>query len=123
MGEMNGTLAAFGGLTGGKDTNLTMTVAGKPFHLWTMRDPADSLWAAVYMDWGGLGPVDPFAQPPMVFSFASNDGAYSPSSDHDGNDDGGGGNGGTAAVQNQDCSGDAAAPDFSKIYFRCSFSC
>lgn len=35
----NKTLAALDGFTGDKDTRVNTTMAGKPFHLWTMRDP------------------------------------------------------------------------------------
>ncbi|CAD6563519.1 MAG: hypothetical protein ASARMPRED_000008 [Alectoria sarmentosa] len=70
MGAVNGTLAALGGETGDKETNITMTVGGKPFHLWTMRDPGWPLYPIVYMDYDGPGPADPFVQPPMVFDAA-----------------------------------------------------
>ena len=74
MGAVNRTLAALGGETGDKETNITMTVGGKPFHLWTMRDPVRPLFAVVYMDYDGPGPSDPSVQPPMVFDAAPADG-------------------------------------------------
>ena len=102
MGTANQTLAAYGGETGGMDTLLTMTVGGKAFHLWSMADPGDPSWAAVYMDWNGPGPANPFTQPPMV---------YSP-----------------LGVMDSDvgivrCVTRAFSPQDTKAYFQCGFTC
>lgn len=102
MGSVsNVTLAAYGAETGGRKTLLTMTVARRLFHLWAMRDPGFPDWAAVYMDWGGPGPADPFAQPPMVYSAA----------------------GDLGEVQSNSCGFDAFSLDQSRVYFSCAFVC
>ena len=101
MGAVNGTLAALGGETGDKETNITMTVGGKPFHLWTMRDPGWPLYPIVYMDYDGPGPADPFVQPPMVFDAA-------PSNE---------------MVANVACTQSEHPLDGERVYFQCSFPC
>lgn len=101
MGAVNGTLAALGGETGDKETNITMIVGGKPFHLWTMRDPSWPLVPIVYMDYDGPGPADPFAQPPMVFDAAP-------------------GNGRDGYVA---CAQSKLSPDGKMVYFQCGFPC
>lgn len=69
MGTINQTLAAFGGETGGMQTNYTKLVGGKPFHLWTMRTPGSPSAADVSMDYDGPGPTNPFVKPPMAYSY------------------------------------------------------
>ena len=101
MGSMNKTLAAFGGETGGKDTVIDMTVGGKQFHLWAMRDPGHLAWAAVYMDWAGPGPADPFRQPDVLFSAALKD----------------------SGVGIFGCGVSAYSPGNKRIYFQCGFEC
>ena len=101
MGSVNKTLAAFGGETGGLDTVINMTVGGKQFHLWTMRDPQQPLWSSVYMNWGKPGPVDPFAPPLMLYSALQDN----------------------SSVGTDSCGYLGAPKDWSKVYFQCGFKC
>lgn len=101
MGSINKTLAAFGGETGGLNTVINMTVGGKQFHLWTMREPEQPAWVAVYMDWRKPGPVDPFAQPLMLYSALQDN----------------------LSVGIDGCGYRGVSSDFNKVYFQCGFNC
>ena len=101
MGSVNQTLAAFGGETGGLNTVINMTVGGKQFHLWTMRDLQQPIWPSVYMSWGKPGPVDPFAEPSMLFSALQDN----------------------SSVGTHNCDYRGAPPDYNKVYFQCGFKC
>lgn len=59
MGAINVTLA--------KKTDVTIPTGGNPFHFWTMRVPESSAWTAVFLDYGGPGPVEPYRVPSMFF--------------------------------------------------------
>ena len=104
----NVTLAALDGAAGGEKTSHTMMAGGKEFHLWTMRDPGFPLWAAVYMDFGGRGPADPFTKPPMVYSYAAE------------NDSPADGNG---MVMGLACGRPTLSKNQKRVYFQCSFQC
>ena len=107
----NVTLAAFGGETGGRQTSLTKRVAGKDFHFWTMRDPGFPYWAAVYMNWGGSGPADPFEQPPMIYSYAWEKDSLAQSQ---------------GMIMGKNCGNllpVALSPDGWTVYFMCIFTC
>ena len=104
MGSVNGTLAAFGGETGGMNTVMNMTVGGKQFKLWTMQEPKEPAFAAVYMDWREPGPLDPFAQPLMLYSIVAD-------------------NSSLGVVGDQSCRDRGASPDHRKVYFQCGFKC
>ena len=104
----NVTLAALDGAAGDEKTSHTMVAGGKEFHLWTMRDPGFPLWAAVYMDYGGRGPADPFAKPPMIYSYAEAD--DSPAS----------GNGMVIASK---CGRPTLSKNQKRVYFQCNFEC
>lgn len=113
MGSANNeTLAALDGHTGDKKTVLNMTVGGKPFHLWTMRDPGFPWWAAVYMDWNGPGPTDPFAQPPMSYSHASDNDAYPIQMLNQ-----------PGLAVSMSCTESAQSRDKKMVYFTCGFYC
>lgn len=113
MGSANNeTIAALDGHTGDKKTVLSMTVGGKPFHLWTMRDPGFPWWAAVYMDWNGPGPTDPFAQPPMAYSHASDNDAYPIQMLNQ-----------TGIAVGMSCNESAQSRDNKTVYFTCGFYC
>ena len=99
MGVVNVTLAAFGGEAGGKKTHVTIPIAGRSFHLWTMRSPSTPAWAAVYMEYGGPGPADPFMVPPMIFDLAVDGAGY------------------------QACLPAGLSPDNKRVYFQCAFPC
>lgn len=99
MGAINVTLAAFGGETGGKKTNVTILIGGKPFHLWTIRVPQSSVWAAVFLDYGGPGPADPLRVPPMVFDATEYEIGF------------------------QACLVDGISPENTTVYFQCQFPC
>ena len=102
MGSVNNkTLAAFGGETGGMNTVINMTVGGKQFYLWTMQEPKKPAWAAVYMDWREPGPVDPFAQPLMLYSAL----------------------GDNSSVGNLHCGYRGVSSNYNKVYFQCGFDC
>lgn len=99
MSVVNVTLAAFGGETGGKKTHVTIPIAGKSFHLWTMRTPKSPTWAAVYLDYGGPGPADPFMVPPMIFDPT------------------------VGGVGQQSCDLAGISPNNKRAYFQCGFPC
>ena len=99
MGAFNVTLAAFGGETSGKKTNVTIPLGGKPFHLWTKRVPESSTWAAVFLDYGGPGSADPLKMPPMVFDAPEN------------------------GIGHRACLIDGVSSDNTTVYFQCQFSC
>ena len=103
----NVTLAALGGAVGDEKTSHTMIVGGKEFHLWTMRDPWFPLWAAVYMDFGGPGPADPFVKPPMVYSYAGDD-----NSPVDG-----------FGMDSSGCGIPTLSKNKKEVYFSCDFKC
>ena len=102
MGAANQTLAAFGGETGGRNTSVTITVGGKPFHLWTMRDNKDVTYVTVYMDFNGPGPADPFWVPKMMFDGAPGD---------------------DAVFNSNDCYSNGLSPNGTRVYFMCLFKC
>ena len=101
MGSVNKTLAAYGGETGGMSTVINMTVGGKQFNLWTMQEPGNPLWASVYMDWREPGPLDPFAQPLMLYSALQDN----------------------SSVGILRCGYRGAPSDYTKVYFQCGFTC
>ena len=104
----NVTLAALDGATGDEKTSHTMIAGGKEFHLWTMRDPGFPFWAAVYMDFGGRGPADPFTKPPMVYSYAYDE--DSPTA-------------GLGMVEASACDRPTLSKNQKRVYFQCSFEC
>lgn len=101
MGSVNKTLAAYGGQTGDLSTVLNMTVGGKQFNLWSMQEPEQPAWAAVYMKWGEPGPVDPFAQPQMLYSALEDN----------------------SSIGKLGCGFRGASSDDKRVYFQCGFDC
>ena len=113
MGSANNeTLAALDGHTGDKMTVLTMTVGGKPFHLWTMRDPGSAGGLPSRWDWNGPAPTDPFAQPPKSYSHASDNDAYPIQMLNV-----------TGMAESLSCLESAQSRDKKTVYFTCGFYC
>ena len=108
MGSFNGTLAAFGGETGDMKTVINMTVGGKQFNLWTMQEASDPTWALVFMDWREPGPLDPFAQPQMLYSSLGTNGWNIV---------------GNVSVGYLGCEYRGESPFETKNYFQCGFKC